>query len=106
MNPAALASLGPTLEVVTAAIEAVVRPQRIYCALFAEETCTVHFHLFPRTDWLTAKYLAAHPHDAEISAPRLMDWARRTFQKPITGMDRDEILEKVRAWLTLTASEG
>jgi len=26
-----------------------------------------------------------------------MDWARRTFQTPITGMDRDEILEKIRA---------
>jgi diadenosine tetraphosphate (Ap4A) HIT family hydrolase len=99
MNPEALASLGPTLQVVTAAIEAVVRSQRIYCALFAEETCTVHFHLFPRTEWLAAKYFAAHPRETEISGPRLVDWARHDFQKPIPGMNRDETLEKIRAWL-------
>ncbi len=106
MNPAALATLGPTLAMTTAAIEAVVRPQRVYCALFSEETRAVHLHLFPRTEWLASQYFAGHPDEIEISGPRLMDWARRTFQKPITGMDRDEILEKIRAWLALTASEA
>ena len=99
MNSAALASLGPTLAVLTAAIEAVTQPQRVYCALFSEETSAVHFHLFPRTEWLTAKYFAAHPHHTEVSGPRLMDWARQIFQKPITGMDREETSEKLRAWL-------
>jgi diadenosine tetraphosphate (Ap4A) HIT family hydrolase len=102
MNPAALAALGPTLAMTTAAIEAIVRPQRVYCALFSEETRAVHFHLFPRTEWLTSKYFAAHPHETDISGPRLMDWARRTFQKPIIGMERDETLEKIRAWLKAT----
>jgi diadenosine tetraphosphate (Ap4A) HIT family hydrolase len=105
MNPSVLASLGPTLAVVTAAIQAVVQPQRVYCALFSEQTRAVHFHLFPRTEWLTAKYFAANPDDTEISGPRLMDWARRTFQKPITGIDRDEALDKIRARLMPTATE-
>jgi diadenosine tetraphosphate (Ap4A) HIT family hydrolase len=74
MNPEVLASLGPTLAVTAAAIEAVVRPQRVYCTLFSEETRAVHFHLFPRTEWLTAKYRASHRHETEISGPRLMDW--------------------------------
>jgi diadenosine tetraphosphate (Ap4A) HIT family hydrolase len=103
MTPAALASLGATLAVVTAAIQAVVQPQRVYCTLFSEQTRVVHFHLFPRTAWLTAKYFAAHSNDTEISGPRLMDWARRMFQKPIIGMDRDEILEKIRAQIMPTA---
>ena len=51
MNPAALASLGLTLAMVTAPIEAVVNPMRVYCALFSEQTRVVHFHLFPRTEW-------------------------------------------------------
>ena len=42
----ALASLGPTLAAATRAIEVVVRPERVYCALFAEETRSIHFHLF------------------------------------------------------------
>jgi diadenosine tetraphosphate (Ap4A) HIT family hydrolase len=104
MNPAALASLGPVLAATTAAIEAVVRPQRIYCSLFSEETRTVHFHLFPRTEWLTEKYFAAHPHETKISGPRLMDWARQMFQEPIAGIDRDETSEKIRAWLTLPSN--
>jgi len=95
MNSAAVAALGPTLAVTTAAIEAVVRPRQVYCALFSEETRAVHFHLFPRTEWLTAKYFAAHPRETDLSGPRLMDWSRRSFQKPIPGMERDEILEKI-----------
>jgi diadenosine tetraphosphate (Ap4A) HIT family hydrolase len=65
MNPAALAALGPTLALVTAAIEAVLEPQRVYCSLFSEQTRAVHFHLFPRTEWLTAKYFAAHPESGQ-----------------------------------------
>jgi diadenosine tetraphosphate (Ap4A) HIT family hydrolase len=99
MKRAAHASLGPTLALVTHAIEEVVRPQRVYCALFSEQTPTVHFHLFPRTEWLTANYFATHPWETEISGPRLMDWARRTFQKPITGMDTDGIREKIKVRL-------
>jgi diadenosine tetraphosphate (Ap4A) HIT family hydrolase len=99
VNSATIAALGPTLAMVTAAIEAVVQPQRVYCTLFSEETRAVHFHLFPKTEWLVAKYFAAHPPETEISGPRLMDWARLTFRKPILDMDRDETLEKIRAWL-------
>jgi diadenosine tetraphosphate (Ap4A) HIT family hydrolase len=105
MNPAALAALGPTLAMATAAIETVVRPQRVYCALFSEETRAVHFHLFPRTEWLTSRYFVAHRRETEISGPRLIDWARRTFQKPIRGMDSDETLKKIRAWLTSPSIE-
>jgi len=105
MNPAAVASLGLTLAMVTAAIEAVFQPMRDYCALFSEQARAVDFHLFPRTEWLTAKYFAAHPHETEISGPQLMDWARRTFHKPISGMDRDETLERIRGWLMPSAIE-
>lgn len=106
MNPAALATLGPTLAMTTAAIEAVLQPQRVYCALFSEEPCAAHFHVFPRTEWLTRKYFGAHPHETEISGPRLMDWARRTFQKPIRGMDRDETFEKIRGRVRSATIKG
>jgi diadenosine tetraphosphate (Ap4A) HIT family hydrolase len=104
MDTTALAALGPTLAMITAAIEAVVQPQRVYCALFSEKTRGIHFHLFPRTEWLASQYFAAHSHEVEISGPRLMDWARQTFQKPITGMNRDETLEKVHRFIVSTAS--
>ena len=94
MNPAALVALGPTLAAATASIEAVTRPERVYCTLFSEKTRAVHLHLFSRTEWLTARYFAAHPHETEIAGPQLMDWARRMFQKPVVGMERDETLER------------
>ncbi len=96
LNAEALAALGPTLALATRAIEAVVRPERVYCALFAEQTRHVHFHLFPRTTELARQFLARHPQDAEISGPRLMDWARRTFQPPAAGSD--EVTEKIRTF--------
>ncbi len=78
-------ALGVTLAAATRAIESVVRPRRVYCALFAEETGSVHFHLFPRTDWLLSSYSRAHPEDTEVSGPRLLDWARSTFRDPVTS---------------------
>jgi len=89
----ALASLGPTLAAATRAVEIVIRPERVYCALFAEETRSVHFHLFPRSAWLLSQYTAAHPEDREVSGPRLLDWARRTFHHPLS----DDYSETVQA---------
>lgn len=96
MTPEVLTALGPTLALAMCAIEAVVRPERVYCALFAEQTRDIHFHLFPRTAELAGRFLAGHPQDAEISGPRLLDWARRTFQQP--AADNDGVTEKIRAY--------
>ncbi len=85
LSPDAQNALGVTLAAVTRAIESVVRRRRVYCALFAEEMGSVHFHLFPRTDWLLSTYSRAHPEDTEVSGPRLLDWARCTFRSPATS---------------------
>jgi diadenosine tetraphosphate (Ap4A) HIT family hydrolase len=77
-------SLGATLAAATRAIEAVIRPDRVYCLLFAEETPSVHFHLFPRAEWLLSHYMRSHPTEIEISGPRLLDWAHRTFRSPLS----------------------
>jgi diadenosine tetraphosphate (Ap4A) HIT family hydrolase len=99
-----LTALGPTLAAATRAIEVVIRPERVYCALFAEETPFIHFHLFPRTAWLLSQYAAAHPADREISGPRLLDWARRTFYRPIST-DYIETVQAIFRELELAVSE-
>jgi diadenosine tetraphosphate (Ap4A) HIT family hydrolase len=83
LSPDAQETLGSFLAAATRAIEAVVHPHRVYCALFAEEISSVHFHLFPRTDWLLTSYSRSHPDDPAISGPRLLDWARSTFNSPV-----------------------
>jgi diadenosine tetraphosphate (Ap4A) HIT family hydrolase len=100
MSPAALASLGPTIATVTRAIEAVVQPQRVYCTSFSEQTHSIHFHLFPRTERLTAEYLAAHPHRTEISGPLLLDWARKAFRPPTFLAERNDTLQKIAEHLS------
>ena len=94
LSPDAQDTLGVTLAAGTRAIESVVHPRRVYCALFAEETGSVHFHLFPRSDWLVSSYFRAHPEEADISGPRLLDWARSTFRDPPTD-DYDRITEEI-----------
>jgi diadenosine tetraphosphate (Ap4A) HIT family hydrolase len=83
LSPDAQEALGVTLAAATRAIEGVIHPSRVYCALFAEEKGSVHFHLFPRTDLLLSSYFRAHPKDAKVSGPRLLDWARSTFGGPV-----------------------
>jgi diadenosine tetraphosphate (Ap4A) HIT family hydrolase len=80
----AQSSLGTTLAAATRAIEAVIGQGRVYCLLFAEETPLVHFHLFPRAEWLLSEYMRTHPTETEIAGPRLLDWARRTFRSPLS----------------------
>lgn len=104
LDRGALAFLGPTLAVATRAIEVVIRPERVYCALFAEATRSIHFHLFPRTGWLLSQYGAAHPADREISGPQLLDWARRTFHRPIST-NYTETVQAIFRELKLAASE-
>jgi len=87
----ALTSLGPTLAAATKAIEAVLRPERVYCALFSEETRSIHFHLFPRTICLWSQYAALPREDREISGPRLLDWARRTFHSHAPDAYRETV---------------
>ena len=94
LSPDAQDELGMSLAAATRAIETVVRPQRVYCTLFAEEMPSVHFHLFPRTDWLLSSYSRAHPEDTDISGPRLLDWARSIFRDPVTD-DYDETTEAI-----------
>ncbi len=94
LSPEAQASLGPTLAAVTRAIEDVVRPERVYSLLFAEETRSVHFHLFPRADWLLSRYGSSHPSDGQVSGPRLLDWARQTFRSPVSA-DYSQITKAV-----------
>src|SRR6266542_2978232 len=92
--PDAQSALGVTLAAATRAIESVVRSRRVYCSLFAEETGSVHFHLFPRTDWLLSSYSRAHPKDTDVSGPRLLDWARSTFRDPVTN-DYQQITQAI-----------
>jgi diadenosine tetraphosphate (Ap4A) HIT family hydrolase len=100
----ALDSLGVTLAAASRAIETVIHPERIYCALFAEETRSVHFHLFPRTRWLLSQYAASHSVDRDVSGPQLFDWARRTFHKPIST-DYTETVQAIFRELELAFSE-
>jgi diadenosine tetraphosphate (Ap4A) HIT family hydrolase len=94
LSPEAQAALGVTLAAATRVIEDVVHPRRVYCALFAEETGSIHFHLFPRSDWLLSSYSRAHPEDVDVSGPRLLDWARSTFRDPPTD-DYDQTTETI-----------
>jgi diadenosine tetraphosphate (Ap4A) HIT family hydrolase len=90
----AQASLGLTLAAAMRAIEIVVRPERVYCLLFTEETRSVHFHLFPRADWLLSRYASSHPSDGQVSGPHLFDWARQTFRSPVSA-DYQQITQAV-----------
>jgi diadenosine tetraphosphate (Ap4A) HIT family hydrolase len=94
LPPGAQASLGPTLAAATRAIEVVVRPELVYCLLFAEETRSVHFHLFPRTNWILSRYARSHPGGRQVSGPRLLDWARQTFRSPVSA-DYNQVTQAI-----------
>ena len=81
LSPAVLQGLGPVISRATSLIETVVKPLNVYCAKFGEEDRRVHFHLFPRTAWLSSIYRNKCSQSATIHGPLLLDWARETFRE-------------------------
>jgi diadenosine tetraphosphate (Ap4A) HIT family hydrolase len=57
--PAEAAALGPVLQSAVAAIERVVRPERVYVASYGERVRHLHFFLLPRTTALPAGHVTS-----------------------------------------------
>ncbi len=57
LTTAEAAALGPVLRAAVAAVERVVRPERIYVASYGERVRHVHFFLLPRTASLPAGHV-------------------------------------------------
>ena len=84
-------ALGPTLAHAVGLVTAAVDPLRVYCAQFGEEDSRLHFHVFPRTAEVTARFVAEFPDQAQlIHGPVLLDWARSAY-----AAGRDEVWSEV-----------
>jgi diadenosine tetraphosphate (Ap4A) HIT family hydrolase len=59
LTPAEAATLGPVLQSAVAAIERVVKPERVYVASFGERVRHLHFFLLPRTSALPAGHVTS-----------------------------------------------
>jgi diadenosine tetraphosphate (Ap4A) HIT family hydrolase len=82
LSTEALSLLGPTLALAVKAVEDVVKPVNVYCAKFGESLTPLHFHILPRTSWLTEAYHHHFPHLKHISGPILLDWVNADFVRP------------------------
>jgi len=72
--------LGGLLASAAAAIETVVRADRVYCLSFCEVDRALHFHLFPRTAELLAAYReSTGDPGGPVDGPAVFAWARETF---------------------------
>ncbi len=81
LSEPALGELGGVLARATRVLEAIVKPEKFYCAHFGEEASSVHFHVFPRTAAITIDYMSEHPDQSEqINGPALFVWARRKYK--------------------------
>ena len=104
MAPQVAGRLGAMLARAVAAIEAVVGPERVYILSFCEVERNLHFHLFPRTEWLRAAYEAAHGHPGDaVNGPRLFEWARTRYreagQMPADQLTAGEAIARIREML-------
>jgi diadenosine tetraphosphate (Ap4A) HIT family hydrolase len=84
---AAVSEMGDVLVLATSAVEAIVKPIITYCAKFGESDSDLHFHVLPRTAWLTTAFCRAFPNHRGISGPVLLDWVNHAF---VRGRDQVE----------------
>ena len=97
-------ALGILLRRLVQAIELSVRPVRVYVAQFGEEDESLHFHLFPRTEALTRKYLQEFPEQrAALHGPLLLDWARERFRGVEVSEEALRVLNGLKDYMTTEA---
>jgi diadenosine tetraphosphate (Ap4A) HIT family hydrolase len=74
--------LGPTLASAVEIITNIVKPIKIYCCQYGEEDTRLHFHVFPRTEGMTASFLKEFPEQKDlIHGPLLFDWVRSKYKR-------------------------
>jgi diadenosine tetraphosphate (Ap4A) HIT family hydrolase len=100
LPPDSSTQLGVTLQLVVRAVETVLHPIKVYVAQFGEEDGKLHFHVFPRTKWLTEIYLKEFPvQKSLIHGPLFLDWARDKYRKPMLNDETFQVIEKIRIFL-------
>lgn len=100
LTPPEAAALGPVLRAAVAAIEHVVRPERVYVASYGERQRHLHFYLLPRTANLPAGHILSDVYRRARSVLRGWGVARNP-----TTTARAEVVAHIRedpAWKTLS----
>ncbi|MHC4945273.1 MAG: HIT family protein [Planctomycetota bacterium] len=100
LDSEAAAQLGPTLKLVVCAVEAIVKPIKVYVAQFGEAGGGLHFHVFPRTEKLTRGFLHEFPEqEAPLHGPVLLDWAREKFGKDAETDETSRVTQEIKTFL-------
>jgi diadenosine tetraphosphate (Ap4A) HIT family hydrolase len=100
LSPPEAAALGPVLHAAVAAVERVVRPERVYVASYGERQRHLHFFLLPRTSNLPAGHIISDVYRRGRTV--LRRW--RVARNP-TSAARAEVVGRIRedpVWKTLS----
>jgi diadenosine tetraphosphate (Ap4A) HIT family hydrolase len=100
LTQAESAALGPVLRAAVAAVERVVRPERVYVASYGERVRHVHFFLLPRTASLPAGHVVSDVYRRARSLLRQWGVARNP-----TAAARADAAARIRddeAWKALS----
>ena len=93
------AELGDILGRLECALLSATGATRIYILRFSETHSSVHFHVFPRTDEMAARYIQAMRRSpGQIIGPELFEWARQEFYIADAGQMPREIGDMVRGF--------
>jgi diadenosine tetraphosphate (Ap4A) HIT family hydrolase len=100
LTPEEAETLGPVLRAAVAAIERVVRPERVYVASYGERVRHVHFFLLPRTRSLPAGHVVSDLFRRGRSA--LRGWGLVANPSPAARADAAARLRADLAWNSLS----
>ena len=84
LPPTVASSFGDVLTKAVSAIEMVTNADRVYLLSFCEIDRRLHFHLFPRTEWLLEAYqFTTETENGPVNGPMLFEWARQQYKNQI-----------------------
>jgi diadenosine tetraphosphate (Ap4A) HIT family hydrolase len=86
----AMEQLAALLPRVLRAVEAAVSPERIYVRMFGESKSALHFHIFPRMDWMQ-ELISEKLSESEptLDGAALFSRVRRLLSRP-SDLEREE----------------
>jgi diadenosine tetraphosphate (Ap4A) HIT family hydrolase len=100
LTPEEAGTLGPVLRAAVAAVEQVVRPERVYVASYGERVRHVHFFLLPRTSSLPPGHVLSDVYRRVRSL--LRKWKVTTNPSTAARAEAAERIRSHEAWKTLS----
>lgn len=95
LSDAEIRRFGVITQAITGLVNEIPDVGKVYIASFCEESSHIHFHIFPRYNWIVSQGHEYIVTEGRLDGAKLLSWARQQYKTSSVYMSDPSILEVV-----------